>query len=163
MVRFQVKKSDFSGKVRFSRRISRKFCSKIRNLGHLQVNTAKILALRVSIQILYSFVTMSVQSNKTNELVSLARVEIHFRHIFIDRYVMIGKGTCLFWKISNDFCSFLLGFGQILVRFLVKNGQIVGQIFPNFGQIIILTTLDAWILSTGPSLMKLTEKHCISS
>ena len=44
--------------------------------------------------------------------------------------------------MRSDFCSFLLGFGQILVRFLVKNGQIVGQIFPNFGQIIILTTLD---------------------
>ena len=43
--------------------------------------------------------------------------------------------------MRSDFCSFLLGFGKILVRFLVKNGQIVGQIFPNFGQIIILTTL----------------------
>ena len=45
--------------------------------------------------------------------------------------------------MRSDFCSFLLGFGQILVRFLVKNGQIVGQIFPNFGLIIMLTTLVA--------------------
>ena len=65
---------------------------------------------------------MSVYSNKTNELVSLARVEIHFRHIFIGRYVMIGKGTCLFWKISNE-VRFLLIFARIWSDF----GQIFGQ------------------------------------
>ena len=40
-------------------------------------------------------------------------------------------------------------FGQILVRYFVKNGSDLGQIFGNFGQIFKLSTLsqrkNSWI------------------
>ena len=48
-------------------------------------------------------------------------------------------------EYENIFWSYLCqkwsDFGQILVRFLGKIGQIVGQIFKNLSQILIVSTL----------------------
>ena len=44
----------------------------------------------------------------------------------------------VFW---SDFCQKWLDFGQILVRFSDKFGQIVSKILENFSQILIISTL----------------------
>ena len=41
----------------------------------------------------------------------------------------------------SDFLSKIAKDGQILVRFSVKIGQIVSQIFANFSQILMISTL----------------------
>ena len=45
----------------------------------------------------------------------------------------------VFW---SDFCQKWSDVGQILVRFSGTIGQIVSQIFENFNQILIISTLD---------------------
>ena len=49
-----------------------------------------------------------------------------------------------FFLVSwSDFLSKIVKNGQILVRFSGKIGQIVSQIFANFSQILIISTLSS--------------------
>ena len=53
-----------------------------------------------------------------------------------------------FFLVSwSDFLSKIVKNGQILVRFFGKIGQIVSQIFANFSQILIISTLVVKLLA----------------
>ena len=52
-----------------------------------------------------------------------------------------------FFLVSwSDFLSKIVKNGQILVRFSDKIGQIVSQIFANFSQILIISTLQCYLV-----------------
>ena len=55
--------------------------------------------------------------------------------------VMARKFLKIFLFSWLDFLSKIVKNGQILVRFSGKVGQIVGQVFANFSQILIISTL----------------------